>query len=101
VGLAGIGPQVTDALLSFRRVGQVLGRFVGQLHCFWAGLQEKAVALFVEWVRAQATPGLSCEVVQLAGRTPLIFCEIGADAGCENRETVRPSYGSELVSRAL
>jgi hypothetical protein len=52
------------------------------------------VALFVEWVKAQAVPGLSCEVVQLAGRTPLIFCEIAADAGSVSTDTVSLCLGA-------
>ena len=66
----------------------------GELGFEHTGLQERAVALFVEWVKAQAVPGLSCEVVQLAGRTPLIFCEIAADAGCVSTDTVSLCLGA-------
>jgi hypothetical protein len=66
----------------------------GELGFEHTGLQERAVALFVEWVKAQAVPGLSCEVVQLAGRTPLIFCEIAADAGSVSTDTVSLCLGA-------
>jgi acetylornithine deacetylase/succinyl-diaminopimelate desuccinylase-like protein len=52
----------------------------------WAqhGYMDAAVALMETWAKAQAIPGLVVEVVQLAGRTPLIYLEIpatGADTG--------------------
>ena len=52
----------------------------------WAqhGYMDAAVALMEAWAKAQAIPGLVVEVVQLEGRTPLIYLEIpatGADTG--------------------
>ena len=52
----------------------------------WAqhGYMDAAVALMEAWAKAQAIPGLVVEVVQLDGRTPLIYLEIpatGADTG--------------------
>jgi acetylornithine deacetylase/succinyl-diaminopimelate desuccinylase-like protein len=52
----------------------------------WAqhGYMDAAVALMEAWAKAQAIPGLVVEVVQLDGRTPLIYLETpatGADTG--------------------
>jgi acetylornithine deacetylase/succinyl-diaminopimelate desuccinylase-like protein len=52
----------------------------------WAqhGYMDAAVALMEAWAKAQAIPGLVVEVVQLDGRTPLIYLEVpatGADTG--------------------
>ena len=49
----------------------------------WAtnGLQEKVVDLFVSWVKAQNVPGLTLEVLQDKGRTPLIFIEVASTGG--------------------
>jgi acetylornithine deacetylase/succinyl-diaminopimelate desuccinylase-like protein len=52
----------------------------------WAqhGYMDAAVALMEVWAKAQAIPGLVVEVVQLDGRTPLIYLEVpatGADTG--------------------
>jgi acetylornithine deacetylase/succinyl-diaminopimelate desuccinylase-like protein len=52
----------------------------------WAehGFMDAAVALMEAWAKAQAIPGLVVEVVQLEGRTPLIYLEVpatGADTG--------------------
>jgi acetylornithine deacetylase/succinyl-diaminopimelate desuccinylase-like protein len=41
-----------------------------------AGHMQKAVDLIAGWCKAQKIEGLSVEVVQLEGRTPLIFMEI-------------------------
>ncbi len=40
------------------------------------GYMDDAVALMEKWCRAQPIKGLEVEVVRLAGRTPLLFCEI-------------------------
>lgn len=44
----------------------------------WAenGHMQKAVDLIAEWCRERTLPGMKLEVVQLEGRTPLIFIEI-------------------------
>ena len=46
----------------------------------WAqhGYMDAAVRLMEAWAQAQAIPGMMLEVVQLDGRTPLIFIEIPA-----------------------
>lgn len=44
-----------------------------------AGHMQKAADLLVNWVKAQNVPGLSIEVAQLPGRTPLIFMEVEGD----------------------
>src|SRR5512133_2529095 len=46
----------------------------------WAanGHMDRAVSLMRRWAEAQPIAGLSLEVVQLDGRTPLIFIEIAA-----------------------
>lgn len=40
------------------------------------GYMDKAVAQFKTWCLGQAIPGLSLEIMRLAGRTPLIYMEI-------------------------
>jgi len=48
------------------------------------GHMDAAVRLMQGWAQAQDIPGLQVEVVQLEGRTPLIYAEVpasGADAG--------------------
>ena len=48
------------------------------------GHMTRAVKLLETWARSQAVPGMQLEVVQLEGRTPLIFIDIpasGADVG--------------------
>ena len=45
-----------------------------------AGHMDRAVALVAGWCRKQAIPGLTVEVVQLPGRTPLIYMEIPGSA---------------------
>ncbi|MCO5054278.1 M20 family metallopeptidase [Thermomonas sp.] len=45
------------------------------------GHMQRAVALFEGWARAQPIAGMQLEVVQLAGRTPLICIEIPAFGG--------------------
>ncbi|MCX8073494.1 MAG: M20/M25/M40 family metallo-hydrolase [Candidatus Binatia bacterium] len=39
------------------------------------GLLDEAVGLAAKWVQAQSIPGLSCEIVRLPGRTPLLVLE--------------------------
>jgi len=48
------------------------------------GYLDQATDLIANWIRAQNVPGLTLEVVRLAGRTPLLFIEIPGDS----RETV-------------
>ncbi|MBN6111695.1 MULTISPECIES: M20 family metallopeptidase [Xanthomonas] len=50
------------------------------------GYMDDAVRLMERWARAQAIPGLAVEVVQLEGRTPLIYLEVpatGAETGAD------------------
>ncbi|UYB53595.1 M20 family metallopeptidase [Xanthomonas sp. AM6] len=50
------------------------------------GYMDDAVRLMERWARAQAIPGLQVEVVQLEGRTPLIYLEVpatGAETGAD------------------
>jgi acetylornithine deacetylase/succinyl-diaminopimelate desuccinylase-like protein len=44
----------------------------------WAahGHMDRAAALAEQWCRAQDIPGMSVEVVRLAGRTPLLYIEV-------------------------
>ena len=42
------------------------------------GHMDRAVALMQDWVQSQSVPGMQLEVVQLEGRTPLIFIEVPA-----------------------
>ncbi len=47
------------------------------------GYMQEAVALIEGWCREHALPGMSLEVVQLEGRTPLIFMDVpGEGEGC-------------------
>jgi acetylornithine deacetylase/succinyl-diaminopimelate desuccinylase-like protein len=49
------------------------------------GLQEKAVDLFVEWVKSQNVAGLKIEVLKEPTRTPVIFIEVDSQpAGSEH-----------------
>ena len=52
------------------------------------GHMDRAVALMETWARAQSVPGMQLEVVQLQGRTPLIFIDIPATAGGSNEDCV-------------
>ncbi|UKE70679.1 M20 family metallopeptidase [Xanthomonas cerealis pv. cerealis] len=50
------------------------------------GYMDDAVKLMERWARAQAIPGLQVEVVQLEGRTPLIYLDVpatGAETGAD------------------
>ena len=44
------------------------------------GYLDQAVELIAGWIRSQKIPGLSLEVVRLAGRTPLVFIEVPGDS---------------------
>ena len=44
------------------------------------GYMDQAVELIVRWIEAQEVPGLTLEVIRLAGRTPLLFIEIPGDS---------------------
>ena len=53
----------------------------------WAahGFMDKAVAQLSGWASAQQIPGMTVEVVRIAGRTPLIFIEVpGRGDDCVN-----------------
>ncbi|MBO9879965.1 M20 family metallopeptidase [Xanthomonas sp. D-109] len=52
------------------------------------GYMADAVALMERWARAQAIPGLQVEVVQLEGRTPLIYLEVPASSDVTGEDTV-------------
>jgi acetylornithine deacetylase/succinyl-diaminopimelate desuccinylase-like protein len=56
------------------------------------GYMDDAVKLMEAWARAQAIPGMELEVVQLEGRTPLIFIDIPA-SGPETGEDCVLLYG--------
>ncbi len=43
-----------------------------------AGHMDRAVALIADWCKQQPLPGLTVEVVRLAGRTPVIYMEVPA-----------------------
>src|SRR5512138_2554328 len=52
------------------------------------GYMADAVKLMASWARAQPIPGMQVEVVQLEGRTPLIFIEIPAAHGGSDDDCV-------------
>src|SRR5690606_4059123 len=52
------------------------------------GYMADAVKLMESWARAQSIPGMQVEVVQLEGRTPLIYIEIPAAHGGSNDDCV-------------
>ncbi|MBO9872613.1 MULTISPECIES: M20 family metallopeptidase [Xanthomonas] len=52
------------------------------------GYMADAVALMERWARAQSIPGLQVEVVQLEGRTPLIYLEVPASNDATGEDTV-------------
>ncbi len=56
------------------------------------GYMDQAVRLMESWARAQPIEGLQVEVVQLEGRTPLIYLEIPA-SGAETGEDCVLLYG--------
>ncbi len=51
----------------------------------WAehGYIDTVVRNAADWVRAQKVEGLTLEVIQLEGRTPVLFFEVPASSGCE------------------
>ena len=52
------------------------------------GYMDDAVKLMESWARRQSIPGMQLEVVQLEGRTPLIFIEIPATGPETGADTV-------------
>ena len=52
------------------------------------GYMADAVKLMASWARAQPIPGMQVEVVQLDGRTPLIYIEIPAAHGGSDDDCV-------------
>ncbi|MBI4883827.1 MAG: M20/M25/M40 family metallo-hydrolase [Actinobacteria bacterium] len=52
------------------------------------GYLDDAIALIREWCAAREVRGLSVEVVELPGRTPLIICEVPACNGGADDDTV-------------
>ncbi|MBB5883338.1 M20/M25/M40 family metallo-hydrolase [Xanthomonas sp. LMG 8992] len=52
------------------------------------GYMADAVALMERWARAQAIPALQVEVVQLEGRTPLIYLEVPASSEATGEDAV-------------
>ncbi|WP_202841271.1 M20 family metallopeptidase [Luteimonas saliphila] len=56
----------------------------------WAahGHMDDAVRLMESWARAQPIPGMTVDVVRLAGRTPLIFIEVPAAHGGSDDDCV-------------
>ncbi len=52
------------------------------------GYMADAVRLMESWARAQPVPGMTVEVVQLEGRTPLIFLDIPAAHGGSDEDCV-------------
>ena len=52
------------------------------------GHMDRAVALIADWCRARPIPGLTVEVVELEGRTPVILMEIPATGGADDTDTV-------------
>jgi acetylornithine deacetylase/succinyl-diaminopimelate desuccinylase-like protein len=56
------------------------------------GYMDDAVKLMERWARAQSIPGMTLEVVQLEGRTPLIFIDIPA-SGPETGDDCVLLYG--------
>ena len=52
------------------------------------GYLDQAVALIRDWCAARPVVGLSVEVLELKGRTPLIMCEIPAQNGGTDDDTV-------------
>ncbi len=52
------------------------------------GYMADAVELMQRWAKAQAIPGLQVEVVQLQGRTPLLYLEVPASRDATGHDTV-------------
>ena len=72
-------PAVQTALEAYIRIPNQSPMFDPE----WAsnGHTAAVVQLFTSWVAAQAVPGLKLEVLQEAGRTPLIFMEVASTGG--------------------
>jgi len=49
---------------------------------------DDAVAMFHDWCLGEPIDGMRAEVVKLEGRTPLLFIEVPATPGCEDKGTV-------------
>jgi acetylornithine deacetylase/succinyl-diaminopimelate desuccinylase-like protein len=62
------------------------------------GHMAAAVALMERWAKAQSIPGLVVEVVQLEGRTPLIYLEIPASgAPADASASATSTHGEDCV----
>ncbi len=66
--------QIVPQLVEYIRIPNKSPMFDAQ----WAehGYMDQAVKLMEDWARGQPIPGMTIEVVRLAGRTPLIFIEV-------------------------
>ncbi|CAN5257659.1 M20 family metallopeptidase [soil metagenome] len=73
--------EILPALADFIRVPNVSPMFAPD----WAesGHMAEAVALVHDWCARRPIPGLTADVVQLEGRTPLIVVEVPPTAGAE------------------
>jgi acetylornithine deacetylase/succinyl-diaminopimelate desuccinylase-like protein len=47
------------------------------------GHMARAARMLADWARARPIPGMTVELLEPRGRTPLILCEIPASPGCE------------------
>ena len=65
----------------------------------WAahGHIDAVVRNAADWVRAQKIEGLTLEVIQLAGRTPVLFFEVPASSGAGNINEAAPKKLSQTV----
>lgn len=52
------------------------------------GHLDRAVALVADWCRARRIDGLTVDIVELPGRTPVVLCEVAASSGVPADETV-------------
>jgi acetylornithine deacetylase/succinyl-diaminopimelate desuccinylase-like protein len=68
--------QIVPQLVDYIRIPNKSPMFDAK----WAehGYMDQAVAQLSEWAKSHPIPGMSVEVVRLAGRTPLIFIDIPA-----------------------
>ncbi len=78
--------DVVDTLCDFIRIPNVSPAFDRD----WAahGHMDRAVELVRGWCAARAIDGLTVEVLELAGRTPLVLCEIPATDPSLDDDTV-------------
>ncbi len=60
------------------------------------GHMERAVKLLMRWIKEQRVPGLTLEVVRLAGRTPLLFIEV-ADNTAASDTAASPTAETVLL----